>query len=39
MQKLLKPAERAQETADESSQKYAHKNQRARDIVGKLEFR
>ena len=38
MQKLLKPAERAQEAADKSSQKHSHKNQRARDIVGKLEF-
>ena len=39
MQKLLKPAERAQKAADKSSQKYSHKNERTCDVIGKFEFR
>ena len=38
MQKLLKPAERAQKAADEPSQQHPEENQDAGDVVGKAEF-
>ena len=38
MQKLLKPAERAQKAADEPPQQHPEENQDAGDVVGKAEF-
>ena len=38
MQKLLKPPERAEETADEPSQQHPEKDENAGDVVGKAEF-
>ena len=38
MQKLLKPPERAEETADETSQQHPEEDQDAGDVVGKAEF-
>ena len=38
MQKLLKPPERAEETADEPSQQHPEEDQDAGDVVGKAEF-
>ena len=38
MQKLLKPPERAEETADEPPQQHPEKDEDAGDIVGKAEF-
>ena len=38
MQKLLKPAERAEETTDEPSQQHSEEDQDAGDVVGKAEF-
>ena len=38
MQKLLKPAERAQKAADEPSQQHSEEDEDAGDVVGKAEF-
>ena len=38
MQKLLKPPERAEETADEPPQQHPEENEDAGDVVGKAEF-
>ena len=38
MQKLLKPPERAEETADEPSQQHSEEDQDAGYVVGKAEF-
>ena len=38
MQQLLKPAERAEEAADEAAQQHAKKDEDAGDVIGKLEF-
>ncbi len=39
MEKVLKPAEGAQKTADESAEQNSEKQQKPCDIVGKTEFR
>ena len=38
MQKLLKPAERAQKAADEPSQQHPEEDEDAGDVVGKAEL-
>ena len=38
MQKLLKPAERAEKAADEPSQQHPEKDEDAGDVVGEAEF-
>ena len=39
VQQLLKPSERTQKTADEAAEQHTEQNEKARDVVGKAEFR